>query len=251
MAEAEFDYLGTSVGVQGGIYGLGMNAKGKFTDKIGAKISFDKWTYKDIETEDEKTKYVFDVTTQDFLATLDWHPWAGSFVLRGGMIVNDTNLVGDITPNTQGADTIEFEFNDKQYSYKTDELGSIRTYVDFDPVAPYVGFGWDTSFTSMKGFGFTFDLGVAHQGAAKAKYDLIYGAALDIDKEIKKETANIPDGAAKEAKIAEIKNDINSKRKKIEDDIKRDLDKEMNSLQDELNKYEWMPYIAIGVNYKF
>ena len=239
---SELLYQGTSVGVQAGIFGLGANVKGKFTDTLGAKIGFDSFTYNDIKIESEDADFLFDVHTQDFLGTLDWHPWGGSFKLSGGVIVNGTDLDGDITPNIQGED-ISFTFNGVDHSYKTSELGSIKTTADFDPVAPYVGFGWDTSFASMQGFGFTFDIGVAHQGAIRTSYDLVYGDALDIDKA----TADIPDGAQKAAKIADIK----AKRKEIEDALKSDIDKEMGTLQDELNKYEWAPFISIGFNYKF
>jgi len=251
FAQADIAYQGTSVGVQAAIFGIGGNVKGKISDNIGIRASYETFSVNDYEVEDDKTKYNFDLKLEDFMLVGDYHPWAGSFKLSAGMIVNNSVLDGDITPNLQGQDKIEFDFNNKHYVYSINELGAIQTKVDFDPVAPYVGLGWDTSFDKLKGFGFTFDLGVAYQGSAQATYKLKYGAALDVDKRIAEETANIPDGPQKTAKINQIKTEVENRRQQIENEIKADLDDRMLSLQEELDKYKWMPYISIGFNYKF
>ena len=255
---AQAETTGFSAGVQGGVYGFGANFKGKFSDYLGVKVGYDTHTYKDIEVEEEDVTYNFDVQTKATLATADIHPYANSFALRVGAIINDSNMIGDIKPKSV-SDTIKFEFNGTPYEYSVDELGSIQTLTDFDPVAPYVGIGWDTSWNKESGFGFTFDLGASRQGAARVSYKLQYGTALDFDQQIDiaiaEETKGIPESPQKDAKIAEIKErvtaDIASKRAEIETNIKTELDKEMDSLQKELNKYDWIPYIAIGVNYKF
>ena len=249
--QAEVGFQGTSVGVQAAVFGIGADIKGKISDNLGIRASFDTYSINDYEVEDDTTKYNFDLKLQDFMLVGDYHPWEGSFKLSGGMIVNNSVLDGDITPNLQGQDKIEFDFNNKHYVYSVDELGSIQTKVDFDPIAPYIGLGWDTSFDKESGLGFTFNLGVAYQGAAQATYTLKYGAALDIDKRIAEETAGIPDGPQKDAKIKQIKQEVETKRLQIENELKADLDKEMVSLQDELDKYKWIPYVSIGFNYKF
>jgi len=109
----------------------------------------------------------------------------------------------------------KFIFNGIEYD--TGDLGSVDTKVDFDnTIAPYIGIGWDTSFNKPeKKWGFTFNLGVAYTGSAKVSY-----------------TPHI------------IKN-ID------EDKLRKDLDKEKASLQDDLDKYKYLPYISIGFNYKF
>ncbi len=92
--------------------------------------------------------------------------------------------------------------------------------------------GWDTSFDKIKGFGFTFDLGVIYQGAAKVDYSVHY-------KELPKTGNESVDKVAEDARQELIQN------------INKDLEKEKVSLQDELDKYEFLPYISIGFNYKF
>jgi len=205
---------GFSLGGQVGIYGLGAHFKGKFSETLAVKVGFDQFQYNDIEIKDEQVKYNFDVSTKDILATLDWHPFAGSFATRVGVIINDSNLKGTIKPNVESQ---SFTFNGTPYS--TDDIAKVHTSVDFEPVAPYVGIGWDTSFAKESGFGFTFDLGVMHQGAATVDYTVDYTSEL--------------------AKTL------------ISEELEKNLKEEKISLQKELDKYEYQPFIAIGVNYKF
>ncbi len=239
-----------SVGSQASIFGIGLNAKYKIDSQFGVSGSFDMFTLKNYEVNEKDVKYNFDVDLQDILLTADWHPWSGSFKAVGGIIVNNSNMDGDIIPNIDG-DTIDFTFNGIDYSYKVSELGSISTLAEFDPIAPYVGIGWDTSFNKDSGFGFVANIGLAFQGAVETSYRLNYGEALDVDKEVARQTANIPDGAAKDALIKNITDEINQRRETIENDIKNSIDQEMKTLQDTLDKYKIVPYISIGFNYKF
>ncbi len=225
-ASAEVVYQGTSVGGQAGLFGIGANLKGKFTDTLGVKVGFDKFTYNDIEIVDDEVTYNFDVETQDFLATVDWHPYAGSFKTSAGVVVNNSNLVGTINPTT----ATTFTFNNVTYS--TDDIAKVDTSADFDPVAPYVGIGWDTSWTKKNGWGFTFDLGLIYQGSATVDYTVKY-------KEVPLTGNAAVDAAAQSARADLIR------------EIDANLEAEKKSLQTELDKYEFLPYIAIGVNYKF
>ncbi len=224
MADVVYD--GTSVGAQAGIFGLGANLKGKFTDTLGVSVGFDKFTYNDIEIVDDEVTYNFDVKTEDFLATLDWHPYKSSFKTSAGVIVNNSNLVGTITPTT----ATTFTFNGVTYS--TDDIAKVDTSAEFDPVAPYVGIGWDTSWTKSSGLGFTFDVGVIYQGSATVDYTVKY-------KEVPKTGNAAVDAAAEQARADLIR------------EVDANLAAEKRSLQTELDKYEFLPYIAIGVNYKF
>lgn len=242
-AMAEVVYQGTTIGGQVGIFGIGAHLKGKFTEDVNIRASFDKFKKSDIKVEGDDADFNFDLSLQDILLVGEYHPWKSSFAVNAGLIINSSELDGVIVPKNTGSDEISFTFNNKDYTYKTAELGAINTTAKFDPVAPYVGMSWDTSFTKKEGFGFTFDLGIAYQGSVKTSYKLNYGAALDIEQE----TAGIPDGPLKDAKIKEIED----KKREIEGELKDKIDKEMISVQDELDKYQFMPYIAIGINYKF
>ncbi len=230
---SNIELQGNTVGAEVSMYGLGLNYKAKFSDYLGIRASFDKFKKSDIELTEEtngiETNYNFDLDLNDMLFIGDYHPWRGSFKLSAGMIINNSNLDGVITPKAKDDNDFEFTFNGHIYSTK--EVGSVNTKVDWDPVAPYIGIGWDTSFDKDKGWGFTCDLGIAFQGSAKATYSVNYGEALKdnpddtpIEKEAKAETRRR---------------------------IKSDLDEEMNKLQDDLDDYKILPYISFGINYKF
>ncbi len=218
----------TSVGVQAGLLGLGLNMKGKISDSFGIRASFEMASAEDIEVDAEDLKYNFDVDLHDMMFLVDWHPWQGSFKTSGGLIVNGTNIEARISPNINA----EFTFNDITYSVKDDGIKYVDTKVDFDPIAPYIGIGWDTSFDKDRGFGFTFDLGVAFQGSARVEYDVTYAKL--------KKTGN----AVIDKKLAQ-------KREELITELNSNLKEEKKILDDELDKYQILPYISIGVNYKF
>ena len=212
-----------SIGTQVGIFGIGANAKYKINEQVGVRASFDMFSVNDYEVEDEETntKYNFDLKLQDIMFTGDYHPWKGAFKTSAGVIINSSSLDGEVTP----ASSLEFEFQGRTYS--TDDIAKVNTKADFDPVAPYVGIGWDTSFNKEKGFGFTFDIGVIFQGSAQVDYSVQYQELVN---------------PTPEEELA---------RSIIIDNINKDLEKEKVSLQEELDKYELLPYISIGFNYKF
>jgi hypothetical protein len=230
--ESDFIYDGTSVGGQISLFGLGLNVKGKFGDNFGIRAGFDKYSQKDIDidiTDDggSEVNYNLDIDLQDFYLLGDYHPWKSSFKLVGGLIVNGTSLDGVITPNDKS--NVTYTFNN--HTYTLNDIGKVNTKVDWDPVAPYIGIGWDTSFAKDKGWGFIFDAGVAFQGSAKTDYEVVFGESLK-DNPNDNETEKI----------------IKAESRK---QIKNDLDIEMKKLQDDLDDYELLPYISIGVNYKF
>ena len=231
MVQAEisgFESQQLSVGAQVGIFGVGLNIKDKMSDTIGVRAGFDMLSINDYEIADEdtNTKYNFDLKLQDFMLVGDYHPWKGSFKTTAGVIMNKSSLDGEVTPDK--AQSFEFQGN----VYSTDDIAKVNTKADFDPIAPYIGIGWDSSFAKKKGFGFTFDLGVIFQGSAKVDYSVHY-------KELVK-TGN--------ATVDQATQDI---RDELIQNINKDLEKEKVSLQDELDKYEVLPYISIGFNYKF
>jgi hypothetical protein len=228
---AENLYQGTSVGLQSALFGFGANIKGKINNSFGVKVSFEMASADDIEIDAEDLTYNFDVDLHDMMFLADWHPWQGSFKTTAGLMINGTNVEGRISPNEDSEfGGAAFTFNDVEYSTK--DIGYVDTKVDFDPIAPYVGIGWDTSFNKTKGFGFTFDLGIAFQGAARVEYDVAYT-------ELKKTGNESVD------KIAQDNRD------KLIKELNSNLKEEKKILDDELDKYQILPYISIGVNYKF
>ncbi len=209
-----------SIGASIGDFGFGGNVKYKINDQFGIRAGFDMFTLdndtindlladedslKDIDIDDAKLKI------QDFNFLVDWHPWSGNFRTSFGLIVNNSDLTGTLTPKS-----VTYTFSG--YTFDTKDVGSIDITTDFDPVAPYLGIGGDTSFDKDSGWGFTYDLGVIFQGAAKVSYKPHYSA--NVTEDVKKE-------------------------------MNEAIEKEKISIQDDLDDVKVLPYYSIGFNYKF
>ena len=203
-----------SLGVDVGTSGIGLTV-------VKQMDSYPNWALRagvhkysiNYTTTDNKADYDFDLNLLDVQLMADYHPWMGSFKITLGALYNGTDLRGTISPRGN-----TFIFNDITYS--TSQVGSVKTSVDFDnPVAPYIGIGWDTSFNKPNNtWGFTFNLGVAYSGSAKVTYTPTFDSS-------------VPDTTKQE--------------------IINNLEVEKRSLQNDLDKYEYLPFISIGFNYKF
>jgi len=115
-----------------------------------------------------------------------------------------------------GKITNSVEIGDK--SYDSNEIKSILLDVSFNTFAPYVGLGFDTTFGDEDNWGFTFDLGVMFSGAPEAKLSVQDTFAAN---SIQKTTLN------------------------------QDINKEEQSLQNDLDAYEFYPVLSTGIVYQF
>jgi hypothetical protein len=97
-------------------------------------------------------------------------------------------------------------------TYTAAQIGTINGKIDFRTIAPYLGLGWGPSLE--KRWGFTFDVGVLFQGSPEVEL-----AA----------TGPISNDPAFLANLAE----------------------EEQAVQDELEKFQYYPVIALGVYYRF
>ncbi|MFQ5480380.1 MAG: hypothetical protein ACE5DW_03790 [Thermodesulfobacteriota bacterium] len=84
-----------------------------------------------------------------------------SFMFSIGILINNNKI--DALGNPVGG-----AFNINGVSYTASEVGTLKGTVDFNPLAPYIGFGWDTTFDRDKKFGFTLEFGGAYQGIPEA-----------------------------------------------------------------------------------
>jgi len=211
---AKIDWSNTSLGADVGTTGIGITGVKQLKDYPKWAIRFGAHKYsKNYTTTDNDADYDFDLNLADVQLMADYHPWMSSFKVTVGALYNGTDFKGKITPRGTS-----YTFNG--HTYTTSQIGNVDTKVDFDnSIAPYLGIGWDTSFNKPeKTWGFTFNIGVAYTGSAKVSY-----------------TPNISSSVS-----------ASDKQK-----ILNDLEVEKRSLQDDLDKYKYLPYISIGFNYKF
>ena len=115
-----------------------------------------------------------------------------------------------------GKITNSVEIGDR--SYDSNEIKSILLDVSFNTFAPYVGLGFDTTFGDEDNWGFTFDLGVMFSGAPAANLSVQDTFAAN---SIQKTTLN------------------------------QDINKEEQSLQNDLDAYEFYPVLSTGIVYQF
>lgn len=195
---------GISFAVKGSTLGAGLEMNSPVSETIGLRIGLNYFPYSYSGTEDD-IDYNFDLTLMSASLILDWHPFKGSFRLSGGALYNGNKIDADARSSAT------YEIGDT--TYPGDAVGILTGNINFNDVAPYVGFGWDTSF-GKKGLGFIFDIGVLYQGSPSVSL-----------------SANGP-----------ISNDPT---------FKENLSKEEDNLEDELKDYQFYPVVAIGIGYRF
>lgn len=98
--------------------------------------------------------------------------------------------------------------------YTAAQLGTLKAKIDFREVAPYVGIGWGNALGKDKRWSFTCDFGVVFQG--EANIDLAATGPIATDPT-----------------------------------FQAGLAQEKRELEDELEKYQYYPVIALGITYKF
>ncbi len=86
----------------------------------------------------------------------DWHPYAGSFRLSGGLAYNNQRFAGTARP---GGGTI----NINGTNYSSAQVGSLDGRVTFSKASPYLGVGWGLSPRAGSRIYFSADLGVMYQ----------------------------------------------------------------------------------------
>ncbi len=99
-------------------------------------------------------------------------------------------------------------------TYDLGDVGSLTGNVEFDGFAPYLGLGWNSPYNSRTPFGVSVDIGVVFQGSPQ----------VDLSA-----TGLIADDPT----------------------FITDLEAEENSLQSELDGFEYYPVLAVGMQYRF
>lgn len=111
----------------------------------------------------------------------DWHPFAGSFRLSGGVRYHVSEFEGSIS-----GEDIEVDGT----TYTAAQYGRLTATVENgNRVAPYMGFGWDSAHVGGSGMSISLDLGVLYIGDPKATLTTtrtVAGLQDDLDSEVKK-----------------------------------------------------------------
>ncbi|MHB1238350.1 MAG: hypothetical protein ACYCY7_12405 [Gallionella sp.] len=167
--------------------GLGMEVAFPMAQSIDGRIGLNTYKYNLNKTSTSNglsTDYNGDLNLSSLEALADWHPFAGSFRMSGGLIYNNNSL--NMTARPTGGTV-----NVGGTTYPINTSGQyVNAAIEFKKVAPYLGIGWGRT-PKNTGLSFTSDIGIMYQGSPKANV-----------------TTNIPNVTS--ADISQANSDLNS-----------------------------------------
>lgn len=204
-----------TVGLRASTLGLGVEASFG-GPRLAGRVVLSALDYSVDEIDVSDIEYDGEVELRSIAALADFHPFAGTFRLTGGLVWNDHSVNGTASV----AALLEDEGVEIPPIPGLD-LGTLRGTAQPDSLGPWLGIGWGKT-SESGGLGLTVDLGVVYLG----DYDAELSVATDLPIDA------IPGGrelldALLEAEEAEIEAEI------ADEDV------------------DLFPVLAIGVTYSF
>jgi len=168
-------------GVKVGTLGFGAEVTYPLNSFMTVAVGINKFSKSNSDTVSGNS-YNEDIDLKTFSVLFNFHPFAGSFRLTAGAMINNNELTLKAKPS------LTYDINGTPYTFT--DVGTLKATVDFRKFAPYAGIGFGHSASS--GLGITLDLGVMMQG--KPNVDLTTTGLLSTDPtfqaELKQEEAN-------------------------------------------------------------
>lgn len=182
-----------------------------------------------IDVKDSVTLDNFTLDAKHYGAMIDFYPFGdtwflGGWRISGGYFAGKMDLGADVYGTLNGG-KIEFELNDKKYSYDGNEMHA-RATSDWKFNGPYVGTGFDLGL--VWGFKMYFDAGVVFTDNT-AKFDL----DIPLDGLKDENGVVITEGSAEYNQFIQ------------------DKDKAVADVRKEIKDYPYYPLVKIGVMYRF
>ncbi len=146
---------GFGVGVKGGTLGAGVELTYAISPRVTVSAGINKYTISSTDTTAD-IDYDVDLDLNTVAVLANFHPFAGSFRITGGVMINSNELDMTANPDALG------NYNINGIDYSVAQVGILKAGVDFKRIAPYAGIGFGHSASS--GLGFTLDVGVLLQG---------------------------------------------------------------------------------------
>jgi len=206
-----------SVGARAGTLGFGVEASKSLHRKLNTRVGVNTFSTT-LEDSYDGVNYEANVDLQTVTALLDWHPFAGTFFLSGGLVINGSGIS---IQNKQTTQTFTVGGN----KYTSNDL-MLKGEVGFQPLAPYFGLGWRSSPASKGGIGFSAEMGVMYSGSPDIQLSAS-GTAFNQN------------------------NPGNSFNVAADPSFQQDLTQEENRLESDYKKYKYFPVLSLGVTYAF
>ncbi|MEM9386808.1 MAG: hypothetical protein AAGA68_17240 [Pseudomonadota bacterium] len=185
--------------------GVGVDFSRSLANRFAFRVGYSGFSTSFDETE-SGIDYDIDLDLRSFAVSGDWHPWQNGVFLTGGALINnnEANALGN-------GDGVDITIGD--LTFDAGLVGDLTAQVDFDDVAPMVGFGWNSAFAKRR-LGVVLSAGVVFQGEPRVTLQA--------------------DGA-------------------IADDplFQQELQREQDELQEDLNDFTLYPVASFGLSYRF
>lgn len=205
------------IAARAGTLGLGAEATFDVSPKFAVRLGVNAFERNERRTIDD-IEYDADVRLRSGVVWLDLHPAAGAFRLSAGAVFNDNGADGTarLAPGTV------YEIGDIDYVGAL--IGPVDAELSFDPVAPYLGFGWGARLRDGAGrrWSFVADFGVVYQGEPEVEL-----------------RSNLP--ALSPINLVPV----------LREQFERELDKEEAKARADAAKYDLYPVVAIGIAWRF
>ncbi len=163
--------------LHGATTGIGGTVGYRWSETLAARAGWQGFKLNDLEIDPRRDTnfqgvdpldHEGDATLNVGHLLLDWYPRAGRFRITAGALVNLSSM--DVTSRCTApsgdflnpAGDCEFGFS----AFDNSELGEIKTDIEFNTLAPYVGIGW--GHRANERWAVVADIGVAYTGAPKA-----------------------------------------------------------------------------------
>ena len=162
--------------------------------------------------EGDELQYDSDIDLKNGYFLADWHPWNGIFRISGGTFFNNSGAT--IVTRCDATFFVQ-QLATCEFGnsvYSPTILGEVTTKVDFEQIAPYFGLGW--GHRAKSGFAVNADIGVIYVGPATV--NMTSSGTCGQDPQCQEE-----------------------------------IKKEEKEIEEELQKYQWLPFVSLGVSYQF
>jgi len=204
-----------AIAAKAGTLGAGAELTVGLSPRLNARLGANAFNYSD-RREASQIEYDAEARLRTATGLLDWYPTGGGFHLTGGLVYNDTQVDGSSIPPPSGT------YDIGGVPVPVSIAGTLDATAEFDPIVPYLGFGWGNAVAASRKVGFYVDLGVVFQGEA----DVTLVPILPADSPI-----NTTPGARQAFDIL--------------------LRREEADLEDEASDYDYYPVLSFGLSYRF
>ena len=191
-----------AVGAHGGTLGFGPDISLSLSPRLTLRGTGNFFSY-DLDETVEGIDYNLDLDLMTAGALIELHPFQTGFHFALGAFYND---------NSAGLDAVAGAGSQiGSFTVPGGQSVGLRGDLDFDEFAPYLGLGWDRTFTSRSNWSVSFQAGVLFQSEPNVGLRQTSGPAVS----------------------------------------QSDLNAEARSIEDDLELLEFFPVVSFGLNYRF